>query len=169
MSNYSLKTILTTFTDKNGNKLTIFNAAPVGGMSSLVIKALFLAMPIIEFFAIFNDFIYQKVGLVTQIVVYIVFMSILMMIVFIIIYMTRKSVIKKITPTWDKYFSDISLSMVLAVGITPYSDFFKHYSSFAAQDISDEKLHEKLKDSFIQMQNENKELLIAIEKDNKNI
>jgi hypothetical protein len=166
MSTYPLKSILATFTNKNGKKLTLFNAAPVGGMSSLVIKAIILAMPFLEYFAIFNDFVYEKVGLVTQIVMFIVFMSIMMMIVFFIIYMTRKSVIKKIMPSWDTYFSDVDLTMVLAVGITPYSDFFKHYARVAAEDLSDEALHKKLKDLFIQMQEENADLLIAMNKDN---
>ena len=169
MKTFPLKTILSTFTDKNGNKLTLFNAAPVGGLNSLIIKILFLSLPFIEFFAIFNDYVYNKVGLVTQIVVYIVFMSIIMVIIFAVTYMTRKSVVKKITPAWNNYFPDIDLSMVLAVGITPYSDFFKHYTKLLKEELSEGILHEKLKNSFIQMQEENKELLIAINKDNKNI
>ncbi|MDF1882940.1 hypothetical protein JHD49_03205 [Sulfurimonas sp. SAG-AH-194-C21] len=166
MSTYPLKSILSTFTNKNGKKLSLYNGAPIGGMSSLVIKAIILAMPFMEFFAIFNDYVYEKVGLVTQIVMFIVFMSIMMMIVFIIIYMNRKSVIKKITPSWKTYFSDVDLNMVLAVGITPYSDFFKHYSEFAGDNLSDEVLQEKLKASFSQMQEENSDLLAAMTKDN---
>ncbi len=166
---YPLKTILSTFSDKNGNKLTLFNAAPVGGISSLIIKLIILSMPILEFFAIFNDYVYNKVGLVTQIVMYIVFMSIMMMVIFIIIYMTRKNVIKKITPSWNNYFGDIELKMVLAVGITPYSDFFKLYSKYASEDSDEDTLYKKLKNSFIKMQTENIELLNAIKKDNKNI
>ncbi len=169
MKTFPLKTILSTFTDKNGNKLTLFNAAQVGGLHSFIIKILFLSLPFIEFFAIFNDYVYNKVGLVTQIVVYIVFMSIIMVIIFAVTYMTRRSVVKKITPSWNKYFPDIDLSMVLAVGITPYSDFFKHYTKLAKEELSEDILHEKLKNLFIQMQEENKELLIAINKDNKNI
>lgn len=167
MSTHPLKSILATFTNKNGKKLSLFNAAPVGGMSSLVIKAIILAMPFIEYFAIFNNYVYDKLGLVSQVVMYIVFMSIMMMIVFIIIYMTRKSVIKKITPSWKTYFSDVNLTMVLAVGITPYSDFFKHYSKIVKQDLSDVALHEKLKELFVQLQEENTDLLIAMNKDYK--
>ncbi|HIC12997.1 MAG TPA: hypothetical protein EYO75_06465 [Sulfurimonas sp.] len=169
MSTYPLKSILSTFTNKNGKKLSLFNAAPVGGMSSLVIKIIILAMPFIEFFAIFNDFVYEKVGLVTQIVMFIVFMSIMMMIVFVIIYMTRKNVIKKITPSWETYFSDVDITIVLAVGITPYSDFFKHYSKIVEQDLSAVALHEKLKELFVQLQEENIDLLIAMNKDYKYI
>jgi len=169
MQTFPLKTILSTFTDKNGNKLTLFNAAPVGGLNSLIIKILFLSLPFIEFVAIFNDYVYSKVGLVTQIVVYIVFMSIIMVIIFAVTYITRKNVVKKITPAWNNYFPDIDLSMVLAVGITPYSDFFKHYSKLAKEELSEDILYEKLNNSFTQMQEENKELLIAINKDNKNI
>jgi hypothetical protein len=169
MSTYPLKSILATFTNKNGKKLSLFNAAPVGGMSSLVIKVIILAMPFIEYFAIFNNYVYDKLGLVSQVVMYIVFMSIMMMIVFIIIYITRKSVIKKIKPSWETYFSDVNLTMVLAVGITPYSDFFKHYSKIVEQDLSDVALHEKLKELFVQLQEENADLLIAMNKDYKNI
>ncbi|MDQ7043443.1 MAG: hypothetical protein Q9M34_07940 [Sulfurimonas sp.] len=165
MSHNSLKTILSTFTDKNGKKLILFNAKPVGGISSKVIILLFLAMPVIEYFAIFNDYVYNKVGFVTQIVMYIVFMSIMMMVIFAIIYATKKSVIKKITPDWNRYFDDIDLAMVLSVGITPYSDFFKHYMQLVKQNLSDEVLHEKLKESFKKMQDENSDLLIAIRKD----
>ncbi|SFV55219.1 hypothetical protein MNB_SM-4-1487 [hydrothermal vent metagenome] len=169
MSTYPLKSILATFTNKNGKKLSLFNGAPVGGMSSLVIKAIILAMPFVEFFVIFNDYVYEKVGLVTQIVMFIVFMSIMMMIVVVIIYMTRKSVIKKIKPSWETYFPGVNLTMVLAVGITPYSDFFKHYGKIVAEDLNDKDLHKKLKESFKEMQEENADLLIAMNKDNQNI
>lgn len=169
MATYPLKSLLATFTNKNGKKLTLFNAAPVGGISSLIIKAIILALPFIEFFVIFNDYVFEQVGLVTQIVIFIVFMSIIMMIVFVIIYMSRKSVIKKISSDWKYYFPDVPLGMVLAVGITPYSDFFKYYSELISNKVSDDTLHKKLKSAFLKMQEENKELLIAISKDNTNI
>lgn len=169
MKNYSLKTILSTFTNKKGNKLTLFNPAPIGGISKTIIIMCFLAMPVIEYFAIFNPYVYGNVGLVSAIVVYIVFMSIMMMIIVYIVYKTKKSVIKKIEPSWNFYFEDIDLAMVLSMGITPYSDFFKHYAKLVKENLSEEDLYKKLQEAFKIMQEENSELLIAIKKDNQNI
>jgi len=169
MKQYSIKTILSTFTDKKGNKLTLLNPAPVGGISKKLLILFFIALPFLEYFAIFNPYVYGNLGLVSSIVIYIVFMSIIIMLVVLIVYMTKKSVIKKIKPSWKTYFKDIDPSMVLAVGITPYSDFFKHYSKLISEELNEEKLYEKLKESFKIMEEENSELLIAINKDNKNI
>jgi len=166
MQDYSLKTILSTFTDKKGNKLTIFNPSPVGGISKSFLILLFLTMPILEYFAIFNKYVYGNIGLVSAIVFYIVFMSIMMMLIVMIVYMTKKSVIKKIEPSWKTYFEDVDLAMVLAVGITPYSDFFKHYSKLLSENLNEEQLYTKLQEIFKIMEEENSELLIAMQKDN---
>jgi len=169
MPKYSLKTILSTFTDKNGKKLIILNAAPVGGMSSGLIKIFFYLLPLLEYSAIFNPFIFHKLGLATAIVTYIVFLSIVMIIIFLLTLRAKKKTIEKINSSWKYYFNDIDVKMVLSSGITPYSKFFDYYSMMANENLSDEQLYEKLKIAFKEMQEENKELLIAIKKDNKNI
>lgn len=169
MKHYSLTTLLDTFSTKTGKKRTVFNGTPVGGTSSGIVKALLFSLPLVEYAAIFNPFVFGKLGIVTAIVLYIVGMSLIMMAVFLIILKTRNKVLLKINDSWNEYFPSVELKMVLATGITPYSDFFKYYSEYARMGLSEEELYTKLQNAFAMMQEENKELLIAIKKDNKNI
>jgi len=169
VKHYSLTTLLNTFSTKTGKKRTIFNGTPVGGTSSALVKALLFSLPLLEYAAIFNPFVFTKLGIVTAIVMYIVGMSLIMMAIFLIILKTRKQVLLKINDSWHQYFPSVDIKMLLATGITPYSDFFKYYGEYARMQLSEEELYTKLQNAFILMQEENKELLIAIEKDNKNI
>jgi len=167
MSIYPLKTILSTIANAKGEKRLIFNLGPIGGLNSASIVLLLLSLPFIEFAAVFNPFIFNKLGIATCIVIYVVFLSIVMMLVVLTIWLVKKSVVKKITPSWKNYFSEVDLNMVVSSGITPYSDFFKFYKKGLIHDLSEEQLHEYMLDSFKTMQDENKELLSAMKKDNK--
>lgn len=169
MPEYSLKTILSTFSNENGKKLTILNASPIGGISSTAIKFFFFALPFIEYGAIFNPYVFNLLGLVTSIVVYIVFMSIIMIIIFFTIFSVKKKIMAKITSSWKHYFNDIDLKMILSSGITPYSDFFKYYSKILKEKPTEEELYTELLKAFEEMQEENKDLILAINKDNQNI
>ncbi|MFA6188612.1 MAG: hypothetical protein WC680_04975 [Sulfuricurvum sp.] len=167
MLTYSLKAILSTFADANGKKRTIFNLGPIGGISSNAVKLFFISMPFIEYALIFNPYVFSALGIAQCIVLYIVFLSIIMISIFLITWKIKIFVIKKITPTWKKYFEKINLKMVLSSGATPYSDFFEFYSKGLRENKSEEELHRYLLDSFKTMEENNKELIEAMIKDNK--
>lgn len=167
MTTYSLKAILSTFADANGKKRTIFNLGPIGGISSNAVKLLFISMPFIEYALIFNPYVFNKLGIAQCIVLYIVFLSIVMILIFLISWKIKNSVIKKIMPSWEKYFEKINLNMLLSSGRTPYSKFFEFYSKGIKENKTEEALHHYLLNSFKIMEEENKELIEAMIKDNK--
>ncbi len=167
MTQYSLQTILSTFSNTNGDKRVIFNMKPLGGMSSNSIIFLFISLPFIEYALIFNDYSVEKLGFAGSVVAYIVFLSIVMVTIFATTYKIKKKVITKITPSWKHYFGDISLKLVLSSGITPYSDFFKYYKEVSKREMSEEALYEYLQESFTKMQSDNADLIESMRKDNK--
>ena len=162
MANYSLKDILLTFSDSKGNRRTLFNAGPIGGINTNLVKLFLLSLPFIEYAILFNPTVFKALGIATAIVFFIVFLSIVMIIVFLVGWSIKKNVIKKITPSWETYFQGKNLQMVLSAGITPYSDFYKHYSEILKDDLSETELQNKLLESFKLMEAENKDLIDAM-------
>jgi predicted neutral ceramidase superfamily lipid hydrolase len=167
MADYNLKTILATFTKTNGKKRTIFNKAPIGGLGSPVVTLFFFSLPLIVYGLLFNPYIYHVLGIATAIVAYIVAMSFVMMMVFLIAWKVKNSVVKAIAPSWEKYFPGIDLNLVISSNISPYNDFYKYYSEVKDIKQSEESLHKSLLEAFSKMQEENKELLNAIQRDKK--
>lgn len=167
MPTYSLKAILSTFAKPDGTKRTIFNLGAIGGISSKAVILFFIAMPFIEYTLIFNPYVFNALGIAECIVLYIVFLSIVMIAIFLISWQIKKSVIKKITPTWKKYFDKIDIEMVLSSTATPYSEFFKHYAKGIQENKTEEALHRYLLNAFKIMEEENKELIEAMIKDNR--
>lgn len=167
MSMYSLKAILSTFAKSDGTKRMIFNAAPIGGLSSKSIILFFLAMPFIEYALIFNPYVFNALGIAQCIVLYIVLLSMVMIAVFLISWKIQKTVIQKISPSWKHYFNKIDLVMVLSSSATPYSKFFDYYANALLENKSEEEMHGYLLDAFKKMEEDNKELIEAMIKDNK--
>lgn len=167
MDTYSLKAILSTFAKSDGTKRMIFNLGPIGGISSKIVIFFFLAMPFIEYALIFNPYVFNALGIAQCIVLYIVLLSMIMIFIFLISWKIKKSVIKNITSSWKKYFDKIDINMVLSTGKTPYSKFFDYYSQGIRDYKSDEELHRYLLESFKIMEDDNKELIEAMIKDNK--
>lgn len=167
MKTYSLKAILATFAKEDGTKRTIFNPGAIGGISSKAVILFFFAMPFIEYALIFNPYVFNTLGIAQCIVLYIVLLSTIMIVVFLISWKIKNGVIKKITPSWKKFFHDIDLTMVLSSSATPYSKFFDYYAKGLVENKSEEELHHYLLDSFKVMEEENKELIEAMIKDNK--
>lgn len=167
MQLYSLKAILSTFAKADGTKRTIFNPAPVGGISSKAVVLFFIAMPFIEYALIFNPYVFNALGIAQCIVLYIVLLSIVMISMFLITWKIKKNVIEKITPSWKKHFGKIDINMVLSSNATPYSKFFDYYEKGLEESLSEELLHNLLVNNFKIMEEENKELIEAMIKDNK--
>ena len=167
MTDYPLKTILATFTKTNGKRRSIFNKGPIGGWSSDVVTLFFFSLPLIVYGLLFNPYIFQILGIATAITVYIVSLSLVMIIVFFIIWKIKNDVITTVSSSWNKYFPDIDFKLVISNGITPYNDFYKYYGEVKDIKQSEESLHIALVKAFKTMQEDNKELLNAMKKDNK--
>ena len=164
MTTYPLENILLSFADKRGNRRTLYNLGALGGINTNLVKIFLFSLPFIEYAILFNPVVFNALGIATAIVFYIVFLSIVMLIVFFIFYIIKKNVIRKITPSWSQYFPDQDLNMVLSSGITPYSDFFKYYSVILNQNLNTDEMYKELIKAFVEMENDNKDLLDAIKR-----
>jgi len=165
---YTLKTILDTiskYKKTEVKKRMIFDQSPVGGIGSKWVKTLFLFIPLLEYAVIFNPYVFNMLGIAQAIIFFVVFLSVVMILIFTLVVINNARVVKMITPSWQHYFPDIDLKLIVTSGATPYKDFFKHYSDVRNKGLGEEQLHEHLKHSFKIMQEENKELLDAMEND----
>lgn len=175
MTNHSLSAILNTvFKFKKNNqspgcisKRLIFNQAPVGGLGSSALIALFFALPFIEYAAIFNPYVFNYLGIAQSIVVFIVFLVFLMQVVFWLVWRNNKKALTKVSSAWEEYFPGVDLKLVLSSGISPYNDFYKAYCEAASVSSNDTELQQELSKAFALMQEENRELLDAINRDKK--
>lgn len=169
---YSLETILASiskYKKPNAKKRLIFDQAPLGGIGSKWIIAFFLALPIIEYAGIFNPWMFNMLGIAQAIIFFIVFLSMVMIMVIALIFINNNKVIRQIIPSWKSYFPDIDFKMVLSSGATPYKDFFKYYSEALNDHLEGEALQNYLKEAFISMQEQNKDLLEAMRNDRSRI
>ncbi len=165
---YSLEAILASiskYKKPNVTKRLIFDQAPVQGIGSKWIIAFFLLLPFIEAAVIFNPWVYKILGIAQAIIFFIVFLSIVMILVFTLASINNARVVKKITPSWEQYFPEIDIKLVVTSGATPYKNFYSHCSGAFNKGLKGEALHNYLKEAFVTMQEENKELLDAMNKD----
>lgn len=169
---YSLETILASiskYKKPNVKKRLIFDQSSIGGIGSRWVIAFFLALPVIEYAGIFNPWMFNMLGIAQAIIFFIVFLSMVMIMVIALAFINNNKVIRQITPSWKSYFPDIDLVMVLSSGATPYKDFFKHYGTALNKNLEGEALQNYLKEAFITMQEENKDLLEAMKNHRSNI
>jgi hypothetical protein len=172
---YDLKTILSTVSTfkKNSDKTKqvkkriLYDQAPIGGLSIKWFWLAFIAMPFIEYAAIFNPVVFSMLGIAQAIVFFIVFLSIVMILIFALYSFNNRIVIDGIKPMWEAYFPEVDVHLILTSSHSPYRDFFKEYSLIADEDLSDEALHEKLKLSMKKMEEENKDLLEAMQRSSR--
>ncbi|PHR59408.1 MAG: hypothetical protein COA44_00230 [Arcobacter sp.] len=168
--NYDLKTILlsvSTFKEnsdksKQVKKRLLFDQAPVGGLSIKWFWLTFISMPFIEYAIIFNPIIFPMLGIAQAIVFFVVFLSIVMILIYALYAFNNRSVIDRIKPMWEGYFPEIELNLILTSSHSPYREFFNEYSLIAAEGLSDEALKSKLDDAFTRMQEDNSDLLEAM-------
>ncbi len=162
MTTYPLKNILLSFADKRGSRRLLFNLGALGGINTNLVKIFLLSLPFIEYAIIFNPIVFNTLGIATAIVFFIVFLSIVMLIVFFVFYQIKKRVIKKIRLSWEIYFPHYSLDMVLSTRLTPYNDFFKYYAQILEENLNELETKESLEKAFQLMEVENKDLLDAM-------
>jgi len=166
MPQYDLKTILSTFTKTNGQRRSVFNKAKIGGLGSPIVTLFFFSLPLISYGLLFNPYVFHILGIATAIVAYIVSMSLIMIIVFFITWKIKNDVVRIVSPSWEYYFPGVDFKLVVANSKTPYNDFYKYYAEVKDIKQSEEALHEQLLEAFAKMQEENRELLNAIQRDN---
>ncbi|PTB87939.1 hypothetical protein C9925_00985 [cyanobacterium G8-9] len=162
---YTLETILSTLSKiKNGKakKRLIFDQTPVGGIGAKWIIAFFISLPILLYIGIFNPAVFDMLGIAQAIIFYIVFLSMVMIMIIALTFINNNKVLRQIKPSWDDLFPGIDLKSALSSGATPYKDFFKHYSQAVKEGLEGEKLYAYLQKSFEQMKEENSELLEAM-------
>ena len=165
---YSLETILSTITKvKNGvvKKKLIFDQGPVGGISAKWVILFLFSLPIMLYAGIFNPTMFEILGIAQAIIFFIVFLSMVMIIVVVTIFINNSKVSREINPTWKKIFEDIELKLALSTSASPYKDFFKYYGEALKNNLKDKELEESLKNSFKLMAEENKSLLDAMSRD----
>lgn len=155
---YTLKNLLDALSSK-AKKRIIYDNSAVGGLSSSYLKLIFLALPFIEYALIFNPTSFAFLGIAQAIIFFIVFLSIVMIVVFLVGLKNNQKVLKKIEPIWQSYFPDVDLAMVLTSGITPYKEFFNEYAKVMNDNLDDKALHMALNTAFDRMKADNQELL----------
>lgn len=163
---YSLEATLasiSTYKKPYAKKRLIFDQSPVGGIGSKWVISFFLLLPVLEYVGIFNPWMFGMLGIAQAIIFFIVFLSMIMIMVFALTFINNNKVLRQIAPSWNHYFPNIDIKLVLASGATPYKDFFMHYGKALNEGLKGENLHLYLKQSFAQMQEENKDLLEAMQ------
>ncbi len=158
---YSLNKILETLVKTKGNivkKRLIYDQAPVGGIGAKWVIAFFISLPILLYVGIFNPSVFAMLGIAQAIIFYVVFLSMVMILIMAVTFINNNKVLRQIKPSWEHYFSGVELKDILASGATPYKDFFNHYALALEKGLEGEALYAFLKDAIAKMQDENQEL-----------
>jgi len=158
---FSLQTMLSTLYKIKNNKAKkrlIFDQTPIGGIGSKWVKAFFISLPILLYIGIFNPTIFAMLGIAQAIIFFIVFLSMIMIMVAGLTFINNNKVIRQITPSWNTLFPTVALTQVLSSGTTPYKNFLKSYNHLLTMDLNENELEEKMNEKFKQMQEENKEI-----------
>jgi hypothetical protein len=113
---------------------------------------------------IFNETMFSILGIAQAIIFFIVFLSMVMILIIAVTFINNNKVLRQVNSSWKKIYPDVELKMALASGGTPYKDFFKHYSLAVQEGLEGKALEEHLAKAFVQMQEENSELYLAMKK-----
>ena len=162
---FNLETIINTFTKSNkkrAKKRLIFDQTELKGIGAKWVIAFFFSLPVMLYMGIFNDAVFSMLGIAQAIIFFIVFLSMVMILVIATTFINNNKVIRQIEPSWKNFFPGIDLKWVLSSGATPYKDFFQHYGQALKEDLKGESLQSFMKDAFETMASENSELLEAM-------
>jgi len=165
---FSLQTMLKSLYKVNNGKVQkriLFDQAPIGGIGRIWVILFFISLPILLFAGIFNPTVFAMLGIAQAIIFYIVFLSMVMIMVIALTFINNNKVIRQITPSWKALFPTVDLKQVLSSGTTAYTEFLPFYSELLRSNVDEATLVEKFKDKFMQMQTENKEIFEAMNRD----
>ena len=158
---FSLKTMLSTLYKVKKNKAKkrfIFDQTPLGGIGSKWVKAFFISLPILLYIGIFNPKVFGMLGIAQAIIFYVVFLSMVMIMIVALTFINNNKVLRQITPSWNTLFPTVELKQVLSSGASPYSNFMNVYNELLSKNLDDKVFESELKEHFSQMQEENSEL-----------
>jgi len=146
-------------------KRILFDQAPIGGIGRVWVILFFISLPLILFAGIFNPSVFAMLGIAQAIIFYIVFLSMVMIMVIALTFINNNKVVRQITPAWQALFPTVNLKQVLSSGTTPYTGFLNFYSGTLKDNLDEKSLIERFKVQFTHMQTENKELFEAMNRD----
>lgn len=161
-NDYPLQTILDTLTKIKGSRVKkrlIFDQSPLGGIGSRWVIAFFISLPILLYIGIFNDTIFAMLGIAQAIIFYVVFLSMVMIMIVALSFINNNKVLREITPSWNHYFPDVDIKWILSSGATPYKAFFNYYSDGLAKNLDTDGLYVFLEEAIETMGKENAALL----------
>jgi hypothetical protein len=167
---YSLDTIFKTILKiKNSKayKRLIFDQGPIGGIASKWIIVFMISLPFLLFIGLFNPIMFEMLGIAQAVIFFVVFLSMVMILVTALGFVNNSKVMREITPSWEKHFPDVDIKYALKTSGTPYKDFFKYYNEALDKNLPENELKSHLAKSFQLMEDENKELSEIIKR-NKN-
>lgn len=98
----------------------IIDRSFLGGIGAKSLIAFFIMLPVIEWFLIFNPWVFELLGIAQAIIFYIVFMSFCMFAVFIMVWVNNKKAKATIAPAWQELLSEYSFDMVDLAARGPY-------------------------------------------------
>ncbi len=150
--------------NKNGvaKRRLMFDQGKVGGISLKWVILFFFLLPALLYAGIFNPAVFDMLGIAQAIIFFVVFLSMLMIMIFALAFINNNSTLRRIKSSWESYFPEVDIKQVLSSGATPYRDFFQHYSEALQKGLSGKELHHFLQKAFETMSEENKELLEAM-------
>jgi len=166
---YTLQTMLDAIIKKKGHqakKRLIYDQSSLHGIGSKWVIAFFISLPVLLYIGIFNPKIFAMLGIAQAIIFYIVFLSMVMIMIVALTFINNNKVIRQISPSWERLFSNVDLRQVLSSGVSPYKDFFTYYNQALKENLTGEALEMRLKENFLKMQEDNRELFEAINRDN---
>jgi hypothetical protein len=162
---YDLQTILNsfiTYKKPKAKKKLLFDQTQLGGIAKKWIIAFFILLPFLNYMGIFQTFIFDMLGIAQAVVFFVVFMSMIMIMIAVLTFINNNAVIRKITPSWKHYFPKVDLKMILSGNSSPYKDFYKHYAKARNENLEGEALQQKLQEAFDQMEKENSHMMESI-------
>jgi hypothetical protein len=162
---YTLQTMLDAIIKTKNNKAKkrlIYDQSLLNGIGSKWVIAFFISLPILLYIGIFNPKIFGMLGIAQAIIFFIVFLSMIMIMIVGLSFINNNKVIRQITPSWNKLFPTVDLTQILSSGATPYKDFFSYYTQALDEGLKGETLETRFKENFLKMQEDNKELFEAI-------
>jgi len=162
---HSLNAILNTFIKRNNKhvkKMLVFDQAPLGGIGRKWVILFCLSLPVFLYAGIFNPTIFGMLGIAQAIIFFIVFLSMIMILVVALIFINNNKVIRSIIPSWNKLFPDVDFRQVISSGVTPYKKFFDDYAESMKEGLVDEKLYTRMQENFKRMQEDNYEIYQAM-------
>jgi len=158
---FSLKTMLSTLYKVKNNqakKRLIFDQSMIDGIGSKWVKLFFISLPVLLYIGIFNPKIFGMLGIAQAIIFYVVFLSMVMIMIVALTFINNNKVLRQITPSWNALFPTVELRQVLSSGASPYSNFMNVYNELLKKNLDEKEFEIEMKEQFLNMQEENSEL-----------